>query len=182
MKNNPATGSRGAGAGAQGSKSQAPYTPLPPFSQLTSEWLALPGLGPGDRQHLSDFGIAREAIHRAGGLARARIKTTCRVWEPDFAGFPAVVMPIWGGPAPSIYQAVERPQLADLIAWRSAEPQRWWYRVGAYGAVLGADNLDLAHTEGWPITFETTPLDWLRADCRGAVLLEECEADWRVAA
>jgi hypothetical protein len=37
----------------------------------------------------------------------------------------------------------------------------------------------LAHSEGWPITFELTPLAWLLAGCRGAVLLEVCEAHWR---
>jgi hypothetical protein len=90
-----------------------------------------------------------------------------------------VIQPVWAGPAPSIFRAVEHPVLADMIAFHPEEPTRWWYRIGDPGAVLGADNLDLAHSEGWPITFELTPLAWLQADCCGAVLLELCEAHWR---
>ena len=44
--------------------------------------------------------------------------------------------------------------------------------------MLGADHLERAHATGWPISFTTTPLDWLRADCRGACLLDHCEARW----
>ena len=95
---------------------------------------------------------------------------------PSAAGEVMLIQPVWTGPAPSIYQAVETPQLADLLAWHPDNPTRWHYRLGTPGAALGADNLDLAHSEGWPITFELTPLDWLRGGCRGAVLLEGCEA------
>jgi hypothetical protein len=90
-----------------------------------------------------------------------------------------VIQPVWAGPAPSIYQAVEHPVLADLIAWHPEEPTRWWYRIRDPGAVLGADNLELAHCEHLPISFATTPLDWLRGDCRGAVLLDLCWSHWR---
>ncbi len=45
--------------------------------------------------------------------------------------------------------------------------------------MLGADNLGLAHGEGWPICFATTPLAWLLGNCHGAVLLEVCEHHWR---
>ena len=69
--------------------------------------------------------------------------------------------------------------LADLIAWHPERPTRWCYRRGTPGAVLGADNLELAHVAELPISFAMTPLDWLRGDCRGAVLLEICESHWR---
>jgi hypothetical protein len=59
-----------------------------------------------------------------------------------------------------------------------SEPEIWWYRLGDKSLVLGAENLDLAHAEGWPITLETTPLGWLQAGCRGAVLLNYCERVW----
>ncbi len=90
-----------------------------------------------------------------------------------------LIQPVWAGPAPSIFQAVEHPVLFDLIAWHIEEPTQWWYRIGDPGGVLGADLLDLAHAEDLPISFATTPLDWLRGDCRGAVLLDVCEAHWR---
>ena len=145
--------------------------------ELAREWLALADIGCGDRQLLDQHGVAREAIHRAGGQAVARIGTVGRLWVPEPTGTPAFILPVWNGPSPSIYQVVEHPLLIDLIAWRPDDPTRWWYRTGE-GDALGIDNLDLAHTEGWPISFATTPLDWLRGDCCGAVLLDRCEVGW----
>jgi hypothetical protein len=45
--------------------------------------------------------------------------------------------------------------------------------------VLGADNLDLAHAEEFPIYFAVTPLDWLTGYCRSCVLLDLCWDHWR---
>ncbi len=145
--------------------------------ELAREWLALPDIGCGDRHLLDQQGVTREAIHRAGGLAVARISTAGRLWMPVLTGTAAFILPVWNGPAPSIYQAVEHPLLIDMIAWRPDDPTRWWYRTGD-GDVLGADHLDLAHAEGWPISFATTPLEWLRGNCHGACLLGYCEAVW----
>ena len=147
---------------------------MPP-DQLLQEWLALPAIGQCGRKILADLGVTREAIHRAGGLAQVRIQTTGRTWQREFGGRPAIAMPVWGGPPPSIYQGVENPCLIDVIAWRPQEPWQWWYRVVTYGAVLGTDNLNLAYATGQPISLHTTPLDWLQANCCGAVFLEDCE-------
>ncbi len=144
---------------------------------LAREWLALPDIGRGDRQLLEQHGVTREAIHRAGGVAVARISTTGRLWMPEPTGTPAFILPVWTGPAPSIYCGVENPVLIDMIAWRLSAPTCWWYRTGD-GDALGIDNLDLAHVEGWPISFASTPLEWLRGNCHGACLLGYCEAVW----
>ena len=145
---------------------------------LAREWLATPSLNSRQRHQLENEGVTREAVHRCGGLGWTRVATTGRLYMPSDAGDVMLIQPVWAGPAPSIYQAVEHPQLFDLIAWHPEEPTRWFYRLGAPGAVLGADNLSLAHSEGWPITFELSPLAWLLANCCGAVLLEVCEAHW----
>ncbi|MEE9250364.1 MAG: hypothetical protein V3U93_04480 [Alphaproteobacteria bacterium] len=145
---------------------------------LMREWLALPSPGAGDLRLLGRRGVTREAVHWAGGLAIARIGTTGRLWMPSPTGAPAFILPVWAGPAPSIYSGVENPVLIDMIAWRPDDLARWWYRLGEVEVDLGADHLDLAHVEGWPISLHRTPLDWLRADCRGAVLLDHCEARW----
>lgn len=143
------------------------------------EWLATPGLNSRQRRAIEDLGVTREALHRCGGLGWLRVAATGRLFHPSDSGDVMLIQPVWGGPAPSIFEAVEDPLLDDLIAWRLEEPKVWHYRLGTPRAVLGADNLGLAHSEGWPITFELTPLAWLLADCRGAVLLEVCEAHWR---
>ncbi len=147
---------------------------------LMVEWLGTPSLNSRQRRQFEDLGVTREATLRAGGLTWSRVSTVGgRCYTPSPAGHVRVIMPVWAGPAPSIYQAVEHPVLADLIAWHPDRPTRWWYRIGDPGAVLGADNLELAHAEELPISFATTPLDWLRGDCRGAVLLDFCEAHGR---
>ena len=153
-----------------------------PFAQpdrLLAEWLATPSLLKRQRRQLEELGVSREAVHRAGGLGWARVSTTGRLYMPSDSGDVMLIQPVWAGSAPSIFQAVEDPRLADLIAWRPDAPTCWTYRLGDCQAILGGDNLALAHTEGWAVTFELTPLAWLRADCRGAVLLEICEAHWR---
>ncbi len=145
---------------------------------LLQEWLALPSPGAGDLRILESLGVGRDAAYRTGGLAVARINAGGRLWAPEPAGTPAFVLPTWDGPAPSIYQAVESPRLIDLIAWRPDDPTQWWCRLGDVDVVLGADLLDLAHTAGRPISLHQTPLQWLQADCRGACMLNYCEAAW----
>ena len=146
---------------------------------LMPEWLATPSLNSRQLRQLEELGVTREAMHRAGGLGWARVSTTGRLYMPSDTGDVAFIMPIWAGPAPSIYEAVEYPRLDDLIAWRPDCPTRWHYRLGTPGTALGAAAIELAHAEGWAITFELTPLTWLLGNCRGAVLLEICEAHWR---
>ena len=145
------------------------------MTALLPEWLATPGLNSRQRRQLEELGVTREAEHRCGGLAWARVATTGRLFHPSDVGDVMLIQPVWAGAAPSIYEAVEHPRLDDLLAWRPEEPSRWTYRLGTPGAALGADNLALAHSEGWPITFELTPLDWLRGGCRGTVMLEIAE-------
>ena len=75
---------------------------------LTREWLVLPSPGSGDLRLLGQHGVTCEAIHRAGGLAIARINTGGRIWMPEPTGTPAFTLPAWDGPAPSIYCGVSR--------------------------------------------------------------------------
>ncbi len=128
------------------------------------------------RKHLAGAGITFQAMLRAGDLGVARIATTGRLYMPAPNGFPVLIMAAWSPAPPSIYTTVESPKILDLLALRLDQPETWWYRIGEPGLVLGSDNLDVAHTEGWPINLHRTPLDWLRAGCRGACLLDHCEA------
>ena len=96
---------------------------------VMAEWMGTPGLLPRQRRELEAVGATREAVHRCGGLGWARVSTTGRLYLPSDAGDVAIIMPIWTGPAPSIYEAVEHPLLADLLAWHPEEPTRWHYRL-----------------------------------------------------
>ncbi len=147
---------------------------------LMAEWLGTPSLNSRQHRQLEGLGVTREGVQRAGNLSWSRVSTIGgRCYTPSPVGDVMIIMPVWAGPAPSIYQAVEYPVLADLIAWQPEEPTQWWYRIGDPGSVLGAFHLELAHTEELPISFATTPLAWLTGDCRGAVLLDVCWEHWR---
>ncbi len=131
--------SRGAAAGGYSEKPQNKHrTRSAQAAQhhLTAEWLSLRD---ATRHDLECLGITREAMHRAGGLAKARITTIGRLWRPDFSGRPAYVIPVWDGLAPSIYRAVEHPRLLDLVA------------------DLDADLLDaMGASEFWPVPIRGT--------------------------
>lgn len=141
--------------------------------QAQALWLSLPSVSD---DALARLGIDRSAAQRAGGLAWSRITTAGRAFDFDPAGIPSIIQPVWRGPAPSIYQGVEHPILADLIAWRPTEPARWWYRWRCDTPVLGDEYLDDAHRHHHPLICHLTPLDWLQNGCVGCVLLEIAQA------
>ena len=150
--------------------------------QAQALWLSLPSVSDDG---LARLGIDRSAAHRAGGLAWSRITTAGRAFDFAHDGIPAVIQPVWRGPAPSIYQGVLHPVLADLLAWRPAEPGRWWYRWGCDTPALGDEYVDDAHQHHHPLICHLTPLEWLRSGCRGTVLLDIAEhygPAWRAAA
>lgn len=138
-------------------------------AQAQTLWLSLPSVSDDG---LARLGIDRHIANRAGGLAWSRITTAGRAFDFDRGGIPAIVQPVWRGPAPSLECGVEHPILADLISWRPAEPARWWYRWGCDTPTLGDDYIEAAHAEGWPLICDPTPLAWLQNGCVGCVLLD----------
>jgi hypothetical protein len=145
---------------------------------LLAEWLTTADLNSVQHRELTSLGVTQEAMHRCGGLGWARVSTTGRLYMPSDTGDVSIIQPVWAGLAPSIYQGVEHPELADLLAWPLAEPGEWFYREGTPGAALGQEYLDAAQFDGEPVVLFLTPLDWLRANCKGAVLLEQAEGFW----
>jgi hypothetical protein len=138
--------------------------------ELTREWLAYPSPGNGDVARLHNLGVTREAIHRSGGLAVVKAITAGAMWMPEVGGRPMLATAVFDGPAPSIYNAVEHPVLLDLIAWTPAQPDLLYWRTG-YGTELGTEHID-ASLSGAKIRLFPNVLEWLQADCQGAVLLE----------
>ena len=139
--------------------------------QAQALWLLLPDVSDAG---LARLGIDRQIANRAGGLAWRRIATAGRAFDFAHDGVPAIIQPVWRGPAPSIECAVDYPILADLIAWRPAEPFRWWYKWGCDTPALGDEYVEDAHAVG-PLFCHLTPLAWLRSGCRGTVLLHFAE-------
>ena len=148
------------------------------MTNLAREWLATADLNSLQHQELARLGVTQEAMHRGGGLGWARVSTTGRLYMPSTAGDVAIIQPVWAGPAPSIYRGVEHPDLVDLIAWPLAEPVCWSYREGTTAVALGQEYLDAAQFDGEPVVLFLTPLDWLKAGCEGAMLLEQAEGFW----
>ncbi len=145
---------------------------------LLAEWLATPSINTHQSGQLENLGVSRQAILRGGGLGWARVCATGRLYEPSATGGIAFIQPVWDGPAPSIYQLGDDTALIDLIAWRLDDPGRWLCREVTPTAALGQEYLDAAHFDNKPVVLFLTPLDWLKADCRGAVLLEQAEGFW----
>ncbi len=130
------------------------------------------------RAHLAEAGITIEAMLRAGDLGVERITNSGRLYMPSPEGFPAAILAIWSPAPPSIYRAVEDPEIIDLIAIRVDDPGRWWYRIGDPGLILGEDRyLDTIET-GAPLKVFDSPLTWIEGGSDGAVFLDDCEAQW----
>jgi len=130
------------------------------------------------RAHLAEAGITFEAMLRAGDLGVERITNSGRLYMPSPEGFPAAILAIWSPAAPSIYRAVEDPEIIDLIAIRVDDPGRWWYRIGDPGLILGEDRYLAAVDRYMPVKVFDSPLAWLRGNCEGTCFLDDVEARW----
>lgn len=75
------------------------------------------------------------------------------------------------GPPHVIQPIVEGYALIDLVAWRVGEPTRWGM-VSGTGWLLNADACLGTRWDAESLTLHATPLDWLRADAIGGVVLD----------
>ena len=125
---------------------------------------------------LAAVGVTGRAIVAAGlfGVAPATFGPSPRggfpgYWDLQADGRPAVVLPVLEGGA-----------LVDLVAWRTSAPEDWRLRTG-HGLVLGRDAMLEAEVAGGSLRVFATPLEWLRAECKGAVVLDWTPAHVRQA-
>lgn len=81
-------------------------------------------------------------------------------WWPDDDGFPAMVVPV-----------IERGELLDVIAFRTVEPARWWWRIGV-AEMLGYDVLNCIVWPGDRLRVVSTPLDWIAAAGEAVCILD----------
>lgn len=130
------------------------------------------------RQHLDDAGITFQAMLRGGDIGVERINANGRLYVPSPTGFPTLLLAIWSPAPPSIYCAVKCPEIVDLIAFRTDDLGRWWYRLGEPGLTLGENHYLNAIAEEAPLKVFDSPLAWLRGDCDGCVFLDDAEVRW----
>ena len=120
---------------------------------------------------LDRLGISQFTVWRCGGLGLGRVRLCQELYEPAQRGDWMNILPIYWPytPHPNCDEP-EPPDLEDLIAFDPREPGRWFYRIGQYDHILGADQMT-----GGSVQCNATPLDWLRAECRGVVHLGALE-------
>lgn len=71
--------------------------------------------------------------------------------------------------------------LVDLLAFEPRDPRGWLLRTGN-GQALGEDRIsDAIASMGWPdpptLVLHPNPLEWLKADCRGACVVDDFSPD-----
>ena len=144
---------------------------------MINEWLIIPlRLDQAGFDRLRSFGVEHEALVRCGYLTPARVRIDGNLFDFDEDGIGMLVQPVWIGPIPSPHELIDDPILGDLIAWRLDDPDRWYWRRGEHGLVLGDDNLSRAEHFHEPIRIYRNPLNWLRGRGAGALLLDNSPA------
>src|SRR5215475_141995 len=125
-----------------------------------------------DRQPLVAAGITAEAL-AAIVPAKAQITVDGETYEPDPDGGAAYLIPVRADSrltpeAADPPEAVRSGAIIDLLAFHPAHPYRWALRRDS-AEWLGA--IPPQYLEPEPVEVWQSPLDWLRAGCRGIVIL-----------
>jgi hypothetical protein len=128
---------------------------------------------------LCALGVPAQAIVRLGaeqppfGVSRIRTLED-GLFELDADGADALIIPVmqirqgdWCG------FDMSHPEVVDMIALRTAEPDRWWWRVGT-GWALGTEHLGCDA----PLRVVATPLDWIAAAGRALCILDWSAPGW----
>jgi hypothetical protein len=126
-----------------------------------------------DLDPLLSAGVSRRAISIAmPALVRVAVHGGFYHPEPDSGGL-AYVIPVrvddpFSPEAIDPAEAINGGGIVDLVAFHPAHPHRWALRVGA-AEWLGA--VEPQYMGPAAVQIWRSPLDWLRADCRGLVIL-----------
>lgn len=119
-------------------------------------WLAAHGVSP-----VSIYGTPPR-LHGNFGVTRAMFHGD--LFEPAPDGKPVILLGVSEHPDEG---------LVDIVAFEPSNPVRWYLRLGN-AVLLGLHNARLALFEQVPVFVNANPLDWLRNDCHGVVVL-----DWK---
>ena len=118
------------------------------------------------QDQLADAGIPHTAIYGPhclyGDFGIGRAKFHGNLWEPDPDGREVFIIGVCDHP---------QEPLTDLVAFQMTNPSRWWLRLGQ-GVILGQHNARLALFKEEPVFVDSSPLNWVRNDCQGCVVLD----------
>lgn len=100
-----------------------------------------------------------------GLIGVARVSISGDLFDYDEAGKVHIVLPV-----------SDDGELVDLVAFDPINPDDWALKTGN-GTALGESRIiDALDKQGWPdakaLELFPTPLEWLRADCRGACIVD----------
>jgi len=124
--------------------------------------------------HIRSLGVTPAAVASLGhrqlpfGVERIDVDDAGR-WWPDAEGKPALVVPV-----------IEHGETIDIIAFRSSQPARWWWRIGC-GSILGADVMERSVWPGDKLLVVGTPLAWIAAGGDACCILDWGLPDYEVA-
>ncbi|MCT2559243.1 hypothetical protein N0B51_09625 [Tsuneonella sp. YG55] len=122
-------------------------------------------------ERLRALGVPYESLGALGrdehtfGAGRAVLGSD-GLFQPDEHGEPVVIQAV----NDDLVRKHGEVGLIDLIAWRTDEPARWWWRTGSAWA-LGFELLDGDE----PVVVVATPCDWLAAAGRACCILDWSE-------
>jgi hypothetical protein len=115
--------------------------------------------------HVRALGASPAAIVTLGsrqlpfGVERIDVDDAGR-WWPAETGKPALVVPV-----------IERGEPIDIVAFRSSQPARWWWRIGV-GGLLGHDVLNRDIWPGDELAVVSTPIAWISAAGEAVCILD----------
>lgn len=144
---------------------------------LERRYLACAALTFAQAQDLIGRGIAVRTL--LGRVRTATIRVVGELFEFDEQGVEAYITPVRGDPAgefelPEAEAVLDHLPLLDLVAWHPDAPGHWALWRGSV-AVLGL--IEPQYLEPFPVTVHRDVLGWLRASCKGLVLLTRGESE-----
>ena len=132
-------------------------------SLLAEHFRAVKGGGRRFRDRLHDYGISDDAMWRSMiGAAYVRVDDD-GTFAPDPDGTPMVILPVC--------DRYDPPVPLDLVAFTLDADRRSACRTGM-APIVNASAVQDAWWQEFPLLIHATPLDWIKADLAGVVVLD----------
>ena len=179
-------GSRGAnrpGVDFRGQQKSAPtyHNPSPKQRTLAREyWCALQSTRFTDLAPLPQAGVGGPGLAVGPALACVRVANETFVFDDEAASAFVIPVRVENHITPEVsdpVQTVRDGKIVDLVAFHPAHSHCWALRYGS-AEWLGA--IEAQYLDPEPVPVWRSPLSWLRADCRGLLLLGDRASQYRI--